>query len=260
MRFYRSPGFLATSALLVLLVLSWMNVLPLDIPAGFFSRAVIAPLYGIVARPITDTAKENADLQAFALSLAGDHYEEALNAKRTATEQDIRSWAQSRAFPPPILATVLTRFDEGDGSFFLINKGARDGIAERMVVVAGKGALVGRIARVRNTTALLQLLSEKGERFSVLGGSDERLIGVAEGTKDANTLSITFAPGEIVLKPQSIITTSGLDDGVPRGLLVGAVQSAEPVQNSPWQNVSIRPFVAPETLTTVSVLVFEAPQ
>lgn len=260
MHYFRRPGFIATSALLVLLVLSWTNVLPLDIPAGFFSRTVIAPLYGIMARPITDMAKENADLRAFALSIAGDLYEEALNVKRTATEQAMRSWAETRAFPSPIIATVLTRLDEGDGSFFLINKGTRDGIAERMVVVAGKGALVGRIARVRNTTALVQLLSEKGERFSVIGGSEERLIGVAEGTKEMSALSIAFAPGEIVLPPQSVITTSGLDDGVPRGLLVGAVKSAEPVQNSPWQNVSIRPFVDPETLITVGVLVFEAPK
>ncbi|MBI4281590.1 rod shape-determining protein MreC [Candidatus Uhrbacteria bacterium] len=257
MRFFQRPGFLATSALTVLLVLSWTNVLPLDIPIGFFSRTVIAPLYRIYERPADGLAKENADVRALAIQLAGDRFEQSLQAERTDHTQTIRTWAEGRSFPAPIIATVLTRLDEGNESFFLIDKGTRDGIRERMVAVIGKGVLVGRIAHVRNTTALLQLISAKGERFSVIGGDDERLVGVAEGADDANTLSIAFAPTDVALKPANIIATSGLDDGVPRGLLVGTVKSADPVSNSAWQQVSVRPFVRPESLTIVGVLVFD---
>ncbi len=259
MRFFKRPGFLATSALTVLLVLSWTNVLPLDIPIGFFSRTVIAPLYRIYERPRDGLAKENADVRALAIQIAGDRFEQSLQAERTDNTQTIRTWAEGRFLPVPIIATMLTRLDQGNESFFLIDKGTRDGIRERMVAVVGKGVLVGRIASVRNTTALLQLLSAKGERFSVIGGDGERsrLLGVAEGTDDANTISIAFAPTDAAVKPATIIATSGLDDGVPRGLLVGTVKSADPVPNSSWQQVSVRPFAHPESLTTVGVLVFD---
>lgn len=255
MRFFKRPGFIAASALLVLLVLSFAGV-PFDVPVAWFTRLFIAPVADFFSSPLSDLAKENNALRSTLQSLVGDR----TLTKETERGKDdytmITDWATSRSLPSPIIASVLTNIREGGQGFFLLDRGKRDGITPYAAVVTGKGMLVGRIAKVKSALAFLRPLTSRDERFSVMKEGDTTVLGIAEGQGSADTLLVSFVPRTVTMQKNDIITTSGLDDGVPAGLPLGVVIDVASFENSPWQNLTLRPFISPSFIRRVGVLVF----
>ncbi len=255
MRFLKRPGFIAASALLVLLVLSFVGV-PFDVPVAWVTRVFIAPVAELFASPVSDDAKEKDVLLGLVQSLAGDR---VLDREKKRQEDDnamISEWALARALPPPVVASMLTRIHEGANDFFLLDRGKRDGIIPYATVVTGKGILVGRIAKTQFALSFLRPLTSRGERFSVTREGDMNVLGIAEGQGSADTLLVSFVPRAVTIQKNDIITTSGLDDGVPAGLPLGVVVDAVAFENSPWQNLTIRPFVSLSSIRRVGILLF----
>lgn len=255
MRFLKRPGFIAASALLLLLVLSYGGI-PFDVPAAWFTRVFLTPITDFFSSPASQDAQEKHALRALVQSLVGH---QVLDDEKKRQEDDsaaIHAWAQLRALPPPIIASMLTRAHEGTQDFFLLDRGTRDGVLPYAAVVTGKGILVGRIAKTRFSISFLRPLTGRGERFSVAKENDASVLGIAEGQGSADTLLVSFVPRAITVQKNDIITTSGLDDGVPAGLPLGVVVHVGTFENSPWQNLTIHPFVALASIRRVGILLF----
>lgn len=255
MKFFRRPGLIAASALIVLLVFSYAGI-PFDIPVAWFTRALIKPIAELRSFPLSDLTRENNELRVLLQSLVGDR----VLGNEIEREKDDRAmltdWAAARFLPSPIVASVLTSIHEGSNDFFLLNRGKRDGIVPYAAVVTGKGILVGRIAKAQSALSFLRPLTGRGERFSVAKEGDSTVLGIAMGQGAADTLSISFVPRDVAIKNNDIITTSGLDSGVPAGLPLGVVIDVVAPENSPWQQVTIRPFISPSFVRLVGILIF----
>ncbi|MDO8581903.1 MAG: rod shape-determining protein MreC [bacterium] len=255
MKFFRRPGFIAASALLVLLVLLYADA-PLNIPVAWFTRMFIAPVADFLSSPVSDLAKENNELRSALQSLVGDRVLENQTAREKNDRTTITDWAAARFLPSPIIATALTSIHEGNNNFFLLDRGKRDGVTPYAAVVSGKGVLVGRIAKVQSALSFLRPLTGRGERFSVAKEGDPAVLGIAEGEGMADTLSISFVPRTVTIQNNDIIVTSGLDNGVPAGLPLGVIVDVIASENSPWQQVTIRPFISPSLVRLVGILIF----
>lgn len=255
MKFFRRPGFIAASALIVLLVFSSTGV-SFDVPVAWFTRVFITPIVELLSFPSSDREKENNELRALLQSLVGDR---VLANEREREKNDrtmMTDWATARSLPSPIIASVLTSIREGSNDFFLLNRGKRDGITPYAAVVSGRGILVGRIAKAQSALSFLRPLTGRGERFSVAKEGDSAVLGIAEGQGAADTLSISFVPRDVAIKNNDIIVTSGLDSGVPAGLPLGVVVDVVASENSPWQQVTIRPLISPSFVRLVGILIF----
>lgn len=258
MNFFRRKGTAAFLILAIILFFSWNGVLPFDRIARAVSRVFIAPLYTFLERPTNDLARENKELRELLTATIGDRVHEELLSQRANAEEKILSWANQRSLPKPLLAHVFTRFEQGESVFYMLDRGTRDGVYDRAAVIAGDGVLLGRIAEVRQTTALLRLLTQNEQRFSLTKEKTTQPIGIAQGRNNDTALSVTFVPRETSFILGDVLVTSGLDDGVPRDLLVGSVREIIPIANSPWQELALRPFAYPSDLATVGILLFGA--
>lgn len=134
--------------------------------------------------------------------------------------------------------------------YLTIDVGSKDGIAKGMAVVSN-GALVGTIETVSDYSAKVFLLSDVDFRIRALG-QDGRASGIVAGQIGAGYSMDKIAQGEKISKGETIITTGS--DIVPKGIIIGTVESVESSDNAIFQVASIRPAIDLSKLELVFVV------
>jgi rod shape-determining protein MreC len=67
-------------------------------------------------------------------------------------------------------------------------------------------------------------------------------------------MKMSFIPQSAVIKPGDSVVTSGLEEAIPRGLVIGKVLEVKSESNAMWQTAVIEPLISPDDLIIVSVL------
>lgn len=122
-----------------------------------------------------------------------------------------------------ILSEVVSGFYMGNKSLITLNKGSKDGVDIGMPVVYAKGIIVGTIIDVSNDRSHALLLSDKNSVFTTIIQGDEKLTGVVRGDLDYG-LQMDYIPIDSSIKEGDIVTTSGLEEKIPKGLVIGQVK------------------------------------
>ncbi len=135
----------------------------------------------------------------------------------------------------------------------LINRGSADGLQEQLPVVAADGVLVGKIAAVFSHTALVRLIDDPRSKVAVTVLSTQRSIGIVESGFGVS-LQMTGIPRNESLPINTQIVTSGLEDFIPRGLLIGTVSAVQNEAYQPFQQAVITPALDATKLSVVSVI------
>lgn len=136
-----------------------------------------------------------------------------------------------------------------------IDAGSSDGVVIDDAVVAGEGAVVGKVVSVRERGATVELLTDSRSRFAtlVLSSDGQATGGVAEGGHGTGMM-MRLIPQNAPIMQGDTVVTSGLESGIPRGLLVGRVESVREEPNEPFQTAVLSPIVSLDSLTTVGVV------
>lgn len=151
-------------------------------------------------------------------------------------------------------ADVIGRSLQPVGTSLFINRGARDGIAERNPVVAAHGVLVGTIARVDERTSLVRLLTDDQSKVAATLVNKDKSLGLIEGGYDIS-VRMNFIPQNEAVRVGDHVVTSGLEDNMPRGLLIGDVAAVVKEAYQPFQYAIVNPAVSLTHLTEVSVII-----
>ncbi len=123
--------------------------------------------------------------------------------------------------------------------YFIINTGSRDGVAVGMPAVTGGAVFAGRVARVSRQQTFVQLVNDPdSQTAAMLQGS--RVSGIVEGRPDGSLVMTQILPDEIVEEGE-IVITSGLGGLLPKGLVIGQVESVSYQEASLFQEAIIRP-------------------
>lgn len=123
-----------------------------------------------------------------------------------------------------INATVINR---NIGYWFneiTINKGSNSGVTEGMAVINSKG-LIGKVSKTTNHTSKVKLLTDEHmeDKISVkIEYNDHFVYGLLSNYKDGEFI-ITGISNNIELNEGAKVTTSGLTDLFPSGILIGYV-------------------------------------
>lgn len=164
-------------------------------------------------------AGENRKLRE---SLAQDQLE--LARLRESLRQTQQSSALITALPEirGVVAQVIGRSTLPTQQTLLINKGGRDGLTLQTIVLDASG-VVGRVAEVYPTTALVALLSDSESRVaSVVERSREtgllRGFGLGQG-------QLLYLSDQADVQEGDRVLTAGLGGPFPKGLLLGVVSS-----------------------------------
>ena len=142
-----------------------------------------------------------------------------------------------------------------------IRKGKNFGITVGAPVVFTDG-VVGRIAEVYETTAVVDLISNPGVRLAAFFEGGDRPVSYQGGVNPAFGPArgvVEFVPLEIFVTddaPKRLVT-SGLGGEFPRGLTIGYVTHLEPSADGLFKNGTVQLDPRLSALTEVAVLVPE---
>jgi len=149
--------------------------------------------------------------------------------------------------------------NEGNQSV-LIDKGSADGLFSGLAVVSStavgtssQGVIVGKIANVKEHIAEVYLITNKNIKLAASIFGENKTSGIASGELGL-TIKMDFIPQTENIKTGDVVATSGLEQSVPRGLVIGRVTKVSKENNEVWQTAIIEPMVDLDTLSIVSIL------
>lgn len=149
-------------------------------------------------------------------------------------------------------AEVIGRGTAFGESLLVVDRGFRHGLKKNMPVIVDKGVLIGRVSEVFPFSSTILLLTHPS---SAVNG--ETTTSGAKGIiKGEHGLGLLF---DVVLQSDTLaigdsIMTSGLDVGIPRGLLVGTLQEPGLTPDRLYQRASLVSPVQFEDLRYVFVI------
>ncbi len=147
-----------------------------------------------------------------------------------------------------VLANVLHEEDD-----IVIDKGAEDGLRPGLALVDSHGIIVGKIAAVKDNLARVSLVTSPECKLAASVQGESMTMGVAEGELGL-TIKMNFIPRAENINSGDIVVTSGLEQDIPRGLVIGEIAQINQDSNDIWQSAVIKSAADLDKLVIVSVL------
>lgn len=123
-------------------------------------------------------------------------------------------------------ANVISRNLDYWSDTIIINKGEYDGVTKDMPVVIGTN-LIGKIVSTTtfNSTVRLLTATDVVDKISVkIKNKDEYVYGILNGyNKENDTYTIEGISQNITIENGSIVTTTGMGDIFPAGIVIGKI-------------------------------------
>ncbi len=231
------------------------------------SRVALAPLISIQTwvssryqaiqilvnspRDVTILTQRNNELEAEVANLQT----QIIELQQQLTEYQILSALLdfARAYPEYqyVGASVIGRDPSPFVKYIHINRGSDDGLRRGMPVVTQQG-LVGRVAQITASAALVQLITDPGTILNVRL-EPERVEAVLTGSITGD-VGLDFIPQEAKVDPGDLVLTSGLGGNYPPNILIGQVTSVRSQDYDLFQSASIQPVVDFTDLEIVLVI------
>lgn len=186
------------------------------------------------------------------------HRQQSDSAERTLLTEENDALREQLRFAKRTARTVLTSYVVGKtidntANTLIIDRGSNDGVALGSAVIVGDGILAGKIAKVNPRSAIVRLLNDPRSKVAASVLNKDKSIGLVEGGFGISVKLTTVLQNE-TLTEGDIIVTSGLEESIPRGLLVGTVATVEKESYRPFQSAIITPAAPLSRLTIVGVL------
>lgn len=155
-----------------------------------------------------------------------------------------------------VLGNIIARENlilSDSGRNIIIDKGEKDGVKIGAGVISGQGFIVGKVREVKNESAEICLITNSGCKLAVSAQNKDKTSGIVQGEMGLTT-KMEFIPQTEEVNVGDTIITSGLEENIPRGLIVGRVSAVNKENNELWQSATIEPLVDLDRLLMVSVL------
>jgi len=181
--------------------------------------------------------------------------DENANFKETSRENELLRQRLSIALPEEkqlILANVVGYLPQV-GQYFLLDKGHRQGLREGMAVVTANNFFVGRLAEVGDRWAKVSLVLDSNFLVNVLT-QDTRVRGIVRGNHGLG-LIMEMIPMDAQIKAGENILTSGINDQIASGLIVGQISSIEKKESEIFQQAKLQPVVDFTKLEKVFIMI-----
>lgn len=134
--------------------------------------------------------------------------------------------------------------------FITIDRGKSSGLHQGMAVVSS-GVLIGTIDEVNDFSSTVFLSSDP--EFKIRGlGQDGRAQGIVSGQLGAGYVMDKIAQNESIAAGEQVITAGSGE--VPKGILIGDVESVQKVDNAVFQTAQLKPLVSNSNLELVFVV------
>ncbi len=152
-----------------------------------------------------------------------------------------------------ITAEIVAKNLDTVDQVIVLNRGSNDGIKIDSPVTYGDGILIGKIIKVEESISFVRVLSDNQSKIAATILNSDHSLGIIEGGFGLS-IKMNFIPrNENIITGDQIIT-SGLELGIPRGLIIGKVAAIENESYQPFQQAVITPAVDYEKINFVGIL------
>lgn len=199
---------------------------------------------------------ENEELKAKNSELETSLRELERIKAENATLQEYMNLTQKYSSYETIPAYVINKDVSNFSSSLVLNVGAKDGVKEKMTVIADKG-LVGYITSVTENTSKVQVIIDAASTVScTISTTNENII--CKGTlENDQILRATYIPtGAELIKGDSVYT-SGLGGIYQKGIIIGNIKEIITTSNITDRYAIVEPAVDFSKIDTVLVITNE---
>ena len=152
-----------------------------------------------------------------------------------------------------IIARVVGIVNQPGTHAFILDKGLSDGIKEQYAVIASNGILIGKTAFVTDTTSQLILLNDRRSTLAASLSNNAKATGLVKGEFGLGIIMDTI-PSNETMNPSDIVVTSGFENGIPGGLVIGTIDQVHRNDAELFAKASISPPIRYDQLNIVSIL------
>ena len=153
-----------------------------------------------------------------------------------------------------ILVNISSRALAGDANQTVtLDRGSADGLSTGLPLVSGSGFLIGKIVEVKEHLSLACLVTASRCQFAATVENQNKTIGLTKGELGL-TIKMDFIPQTEVINTGELVVTSGLEQNVPRGLVLGKISQVQKLNKELWQTATIEPLVNLNNLIIASVV------
>jgi len=153
------------------------------------------------------------------------------------------------------LSNIISRsnFLTANEKQYIIDKGESHGLKKGLVVLNSEGIIIGKITKTNKNSSEICLTTDKDCKFAATIQNNSRTAGITFGELNL-TIKMDFIPQTEELKLNDAVITSGLEENIPRGLIIGKIAQIYQEDNDVWQSANIEPLIDVENLKIVSIL------
>ena len=167
---------------------------------------------------------------------------------------DQTKYLQSQGFNF-VNAKIISRSSEINPNLFIVNQGKNNGIKKGMVVIAQHGTVIGKIIDTQAMQSSLLLLIDNQCQISASLAGHSEIIGLIQGQHNIS-LNLINILKNVPLKKGDLIMTSGQDDNIPPGLLIGQIDEIVDTYGELFKKANLTSQVDFGNLRVVSVVIF----
>ncbi len=231
---------------------AWLSRAVLGVAASVRgASSAVAGFAGNVGRA-AELEKENGMLKARLLELE----EKAAAVRGLAAEnEDLKGLVAygDRTGHDLVSAQVIGSDPDATVRALIIDRGAEEGIKRGDPVIVGNGTFVGKIERVSPGRSTVLLPTDPRSSIAVMDADHPEADGVAQGEKGL-VVSMMLIPQRAPIEAGDSVITTGRDLRIPRGLVVGRIESVRSVASDPFMSATVIPAAEPISLTKVAVI------
>lgn len=169
---------------------------------------------------------------------------QAMQAGEAARENDrlrhLVGWKEKKPWKLK-LARVIARDPANWWRTVQIDRGRLDDLRENLPVLTTEG-LIGRVSAVGLTSAHVVLIGDANCKVpaTILSNTAESGIITSAGLFDGSFVNLTYLASRANLKPGQSVVTSGLSAIYPKGIPIGTVADARPVESGLYTDAQVK--------------------
>lgn len=136
---------------------------------------------------------------------------------------------------------IISRSPESYGGYILIDLGSKDGAFVGQAVTIQKGIMIGKISEVFDSYSKVMLVISPESSVNCITQATPPANGLVRG-KYGTSARLEMIDQSEQLNIGDIVITSGLESGIPKGLVLGKISAVEQSPNMVFKAADIQLF------------------
>lgn len=153
-----------------------------------------------------------------------------------------------------ITGRVIGRSDTTEYSSIIINLGTDDGVKEGQAVISEEGVMVGKVNEAFSDYSVVLYVTDDHSSVAASVLNNDKTIGIVEGQYGLSC-TMGLIPQNEEINENDLVVTSGIEENVPSGLIIGEVDKVTNEKGDLFKTASIKLLIDLKKVKIVSVLI-----